>query len=430
MGMPVEPLHLLFQQSINNRKEAAKRRRKRKLNHHLFVWAGKVERTAYQPSQSTTMNRLLTVANEGSWSKPLLLSVLAGASTSLGAAVVLVRRSAPLRKAHLAMALSLAGGVMINVSLFSLLPESLEGSDGVSLDVMSYSMLERLLSFVVGCVLYYMLSKCAFPEPETILGFEEDKRQSISSKGKEESVPFVDMTTSPVSRKTSLRIRSQASSNIKDEEKAATNPSTPSQDAVNKSLGTKLVASSSTGTDTPSSASTWWSSYSSGNDLASADARRAWRVSLILFVSLIIHNFPEGLAVAASSMHSPHLGLTTAVAIGLHNIPEGIAIAVPCLAARPDSPYLAFGLASLSGLTEPLGALVALTILQVDVESMGNWLSFVASIMISVAVLELFPEAWRNAVADDAKSAFWIGAVVGVVVMIGSDAVLDQSLEE
>lgn len=81
-------------------------------------------------------------------------------------------------------------------------------------------------------------------------------------------------------------------------------------------------------------------------------------------------------------------------------------------------------------MTEPLGALVALTVLQVDVESMGNWLAFVASIMISVAVLELFPEAWRNAVADDTKSAFWIGTVMGIVVMVGSDAVLDQSLEE
>lgn len=114
----------------------------------------------------------------------------------------------------------------------------------------------------------------------------------------------------------------------------------------------------------------------------------------------------------------------------LHNIPEGIAIAIPCLAARPDSPWLAFGLASLSGLTEPLGAIVALTVLQVDMESMGNWLAFVASIMIAVAVAELFPEAWRNAVADDAKAAFWMGAVVGFVIMVGSDAVLDQSLEE
>ena len=133
---------------------------------------------------------------------------------------------------------------------------------------------------------------------------------------------------------------------------------------------------------------------------------------------------------AASSLHSQHLGVTTAVAIGLHNIPEGIAISIPCLAARPDSPYLAFGLASLSGFTEPLGALVALTVLQVDTQSMGNWLTFVASIMISVAVWELFPEAWRNAKADNAKSAFWAGTALGFVIMLGSEAVLDGSLQQ
>ena len=268
---------------------------------------------------------------------------------------------------------------MMTVSLFSLLPEALEGSDGVLLDVMSYSMLERVSSFIVGCGLYWLLSKCAFPEPEEILGFEEGKHES-SSMEKEQVIPLVQMKTG----KASLRIRTQASSNIKDEEKGPIT-TTPSQEATRSPGSRSVVSSPSTATD--ASSSSWWSSYSSGSDLASADARRAWRVAMLLFVSLAVHNFPEGLAVAASSMHSPHLGISTAVAIGLHNIPEGIAIAVPCLAARPDSPYLAFGLASLSGLTEPLGALVALTILQVDVESMGNWLSFVASIMISVAVL-------------------------------------------
>ena len=73
---------------------------------------------------------------------------------------------------------------------------------------------------------------------------------------------------------------------------------------------------------------------------------------------------------------------------------------------------------------------MALTVLQVDMESMGNWLAFVASIMMLVALAELFPEAWRNAVADNAKSAFWGGTALGFVIMVGSDAVLDQSLEE
>lgn len=121
--------------------------------------------------------------------------------------------------------------------------------------------------------------------------------------------------------------------------------------------------------------------------------------------------------------------MTTALAIAFHNIPEGIAIAVPCLAARPDSPWLAFGLASLSGLAEPLGAVVALVVLQgVDRHAESslnteNVLAFVAGIMVAVAVAELFPEAWRN--AADRKWPLVVGVVAGAVIMIASDAILE-----
>merc|ERR1711933_155827 len=100
--------------------------------------------------------------------------------------------------------------------------------------------------------------------------------------------------------------------------------------------------------------------WTSGSDLKTKDQRKAWRISVLLFISLLIHNFPEGLAVAASAVRSEKLGFTVTIGIMIHNIPEGIAIAVPCLAARPNQPWLAFVMASVSGLAEPAGALVAL----------------------------------------------------------------------
>ena len=117
----------------------------------------------------------------------------------------------------------------------------------------------------------------------------------------------------------------------------------------------------------------------------------------------------------ASALEDDKLGITVTLGIALHNIPEGIAVAVPCLAARPDSPWISFVLASVSGLAEPLGALVTLGLIrhfgvQSDLEDSGtgsmltleNCLSLVAGIMMTVAVVELYPEANRH------KQSFWM----------------------
>lgn len=162
------------------------------------------------------------------------------------------------------------------------------------------------------------------------------------------------------------------------------------------------------------------SQWSSGADLQNAQQKRAWRVAMLLFCSLLIHNFPEGLAVAASSVQSTKLGMQVAFGILIHNIPEGIAIAVPCLAARPDRPWLAFLLASGSGLAEPLGAAVALLVWKNAhhrVLPMENVLSFVAGIMVTVALCELFPEAKRY----DAKMYFALGTITGIGIMTATE---------
>ena len=178
--------------------------------------------------------------------------------------------------------------------------------------------------------------------------------------------------------------------------------------------------------------------FSRGSDLATSEARRANRVAMLLFFSLLIHNFPEGLAVAASALESQELGMTVTIGIMIHNIPEGIAIAIPCLKARPDSPFLAFILASVSGLAEPAGAFVSLVFLRgverrqtgggvvAEGESIGgegaleNVLGFVAGIMITVSFLELFPEAKRHSQQIGMK-AYYAGILVGFVVMIATE---------
>lgn len=164
----------------------------------------------------------------------------------------------------------------------------------------------------------------------------------------------------------------------------------------------------------------------------------------MLFVSLLIHNFPEGLCVAASAKKSPELGITVAIGIFIHNVPEGIAISVPCIAARPDRPWLAFWLASASGLAEPVGAAVALFFLSgndnnIDL-TLENVLAFVAGVMITVALWELYPEAIQankeqqkpldqqtlgtcKRCQKEYRSIIW-GTIVGASLMIATELYL------
>lgn len=171
-----------------------------------------------------------------------------------------------------------------------------------------------------------------------------------------------------------------------------------------------------------------WQSWASGEDLDDKDAKRAWRVAMLLFVSLAVHNFPEGLAVSAAALETDKLGITVTIGIAIHNIPEGIAVAIPCLAARPDSPWMSFALASISGMAEPLGAFFSLLFLRgfskTSWMSLENVLAFVAGIMITCSIVELFPEAMRHSTTAEAKQWLHYGAGAGFVVMCITELVV------
>jgi len=143
--------------------------------------------------------------------------------------------------------------------------------------------------------------------------------------------------------------------------------------------------------------------------------RRLLRVGLLTAVTLTAHNLPEGMAVAISTMGSVNLGLKLAVAIALHNIPEGLAIACPLIMSKRYSPPAAIGIAFASGLSEPVGALLTLLVLQniITQERIDYALAFVGGVMMAVASLELMPEALRLHRFDMTCSGF----VTGILVM-------------
>ncbi|HHV03388.1 MAG: zinc transporter ZupT [Bacteroidales bacterium] len=120
------------------------------------------------------------------------------------------------------------------------------------------------------------------------------------------------------------------------------------------------------------------------------------RMGIMLALSIGIHNFPEGIATFMSGLKSPDVGIPIALAIAMHNIPEGIAVSVPIYHAT-GSRRKAFWYSFLSGLAEPLGALVAILILFPfwDPVLEGIVMSAVSGIMVFISIDELLPGAER-----------------------------------
>ena len=118
------------------------------------------------------------------------------------------------------------------------------------------------------------------------------------------------------------------------------------------------------------------------------------RMGLFTALAIAIHNFPEGLATFMAALNDPKLGIPIATAIAIHNIPEGIAVAVPVFYAT-QSRKKAFGLSFLSGLSEPVGAIVGyLLLFRFFSDAMlGFVFAAVSGIMVYISLDELLPSA-------------------------------------
>lgn len=121
---------------------------------------------------------------------------------------------------------------------------------------------------------------------------------------------------------------------------------------------------------------------------------RLMRIGLKTALALAIHNFPEGLATFISAMQDPKVAIPIVVAIAIHNIPEGIAVSVPIYQAT-GSKKKAFTYSFLSGLAEPIGAIVGWFLLLPIMNNVvyGMIFASVAGIMVFISLDELLPAA-------------------------------------
>ena len=121
--------------------------------------------------------------------------------------------------------------------------------------------------------------------------------------------------------------------------------------------------------------------------------RRLLRIGIISACAMILHNLPEGMATFLAGYTNLTLGMSLAAAIALHNIPEGISIALPVYYST-SSKWKSFRLVLLTGLAEPLGALLSFLLLRPLAShafSLGGIFAFCAGIMLHISFGELLP---------------------------------------
>jgi ZIP family zinc transporter len=138
------------------------------------------------------------------------------------------------------------------------------------------------------------------------------------------------------------------------------------------------------------------------------------RTGMFTALAIGLHNFPEGMVTFLAALEDVQLGITLAIAVALHNIPEGISVAVPIYYAT-GSRRRAFRYSMLSGLAEPVGAIVGYGVLLafLPAESTGLLFAGVAGIMVYISLDELLPSAHRYGSEHDAL----LGLIAGMAVM-------------
>ena len=139
------------------------------------------------------------------------------------------------------------------------------------------------------------------------------------------------------------------------------------------------------------------------------DTRLVRSVHLVV-IGLILHDVPEGFAMANAYIASPSLGLLVALAIALHNLPEELAMALPAMTLR-DRRFL-LRAAVLSALAEPAGAVIGLIAVGADPSLNAYFMAFAAGAMIFVSFHELVPMARRY------RRTGWFAAGVALSVVV------------
>ena len=296
-----------------------------------------------------------------------LLVTGAGMSTALGAACVFSERMVQLAsKRVLAAALALSAGVMLYVSFVEIFVKA-QGAFADAGQGESDAYLSATLCFFAGCVLMVVLDRIVHALDSS--GIDAHEFDFAASAARE-----LELTKPPAERAPQHQIDVV----LEDED-----------------AGPRTEAETPTQSD-----------------------KKLVRMGLMTALAIAIHNFPEGLATFVATLDDPAVGASLAVAIGIHNVPEGLCVAIPLYYATGNR-WKAFGWALLSGVTEPIGALIGWAVLQgrLDDTMYGVLFGLVGGMMVMIVLHELLPTAHRYDPNDTVVTPF---TLFGMAIMSSS----------
>ena len=122
------------------------------------------------------------------------------------------------------------------------------------------------------------------------------------------------------------------------------------------------------------------------------DMSKEMKAGYLIFISILLHNLPEGLAIGSSFMSTETLGMTLAIVIGIHNVPEGLAMALSLVGSRMKiSKVILFTI--IAGIPMGIGSFIGAYFGGVFHSLIGVFLALAAGTMMYVVLEEIFPKS-------------------------------------
>lgn len=325
------------------------------------------------------------------------LVIGAGASTAIGSSVVffpsLVKYAS---KKTLAGGLGLSAGVMTYVSFVEIFQKSVGGfTDAEIEEDMAY--IYATLCFFAGIVLMVLLNFVVHSLLKGSHDHHHDHSADVaaSSQQQEEDQGIVPpiCADDPVAQ---LEKVQQMGHELEEKDNQA---HSDTKDANNPQQSTGLTEQSDEDGEQE-------------GKLSKHESDKLNKMSLNTAIAIALHNFPEGLATFVATLGDPAVGAVLAIAIAIHNVPEGLCVSLPVYYATGNR-YKAFMWGSLSGIAEPIAALLGWAVLanSFSDELYGVLFGMVSGMMVIISVRELLPTAHRYDPEDSVVTFAFIGGM-------------------